>query len=801
MFSISANITGYFLRRLPQHLFTIGLVLAVLAGPGRIAARDLGRVSGYLRDGGSGEPLRYANVVLEGTGLGAASDVHGRYLIMDIPAGNYRLKVMMLGYATKVQELVMTPGADLRLDLELAVEAISIEGVTVTADRVRFEQVVEVSRVNLSLREIKATPALMEADLFRTLQLMPGVRATNDFSSALVVRGGSPDENLILLDGIEVYNPFHLGGIFSTFNTDALAEAEFMAGGFPGQYGNRNSSVLEITSKEGNSKGGRFFKNSQLGRYWNLSQAQGEISLLSSKLLLEGPILNGSWMVAWRRTYYDQLANLYYWYKDQDPLGSYYFRDLHGKVIYNFSPTDRLILATYQGRDFAFIEVDGDESDVGLNLNWGNTTRSAQWRHVPNSRFVSVLSLANTRYDWDLNVGITQRDTLAGETSTDIIQTVELRDWTLKERLDWFVNANHTITTGFELKALSMGILQQFGDITFIDQEQNPYILSAFLQDRWELNPRLSVQPGLRLSKYELHNQLYLEPRLGFKFMITDDLALKGSWGVYKQFLVTNSSEDAILNFVDFWLPVPKANRAQSAQHFIVGLEQWIGAGFYTSLEAYYKPYDNILDTNPRNDPAREDDDFIEGSATAYGIELLIKKSTGRLSGWLGYTYARLEKEVDFNNDGEIVWADGERYSPKYDQPHTLNVVAAYRLTKKNSFGLTVSLSSGQPYTPVWGKTYTQSGMGDFLNPYADLQTIPGRKNSARIPTYFRLDVSWTRDVRWFWVDGKFKLQVINATNHFNTLIYFWDHARSPSEVTAVGMFPFLPSISWEFQL
>ncbi|MCH7939890.1 MAG: TonB-dependent receptor [Candidatus Marinimicrobia bacterium] len=801
MFSISANITGYFLRRLPQHLLTIGLVLAVLACPDPIAAQDLGRVSGYLRDGGSGEPLRYANVVLEGTGLGAASDVHGRYLIMDIPPGNYRLKVMMLGYATEAQELVMTPGADLRLDLELAVEAISTEGVTVTAERVRFEQVVEVSRVNLSLREIKATPALMEADLFRTLQLMPGVRATNDFSSALVVRGGSPDENLILLDGIEVYNPFHLGGIFSTFNTDALAEAEFMAGGFPSPYGNRNSSVLEITSKEGNSKGGRFFKNSQLGRYWNLSQAQGEISLLSSKLLLEGPILNGSWMLAWRRTYYDQLANLYYWYKDQDPLGSYYFRDLHGKVIYNFSPTDRLILATYQGRDFAFIEVDEDESDVGVNLNWGNTTRSAQWRHVPNSRFVSVLSLANTRYDWDLNVGITQRDTLAGETSTDIIQTVELRDWTLKERLDWFVNANHTITTGFELKALSMGILQQFGDITFIDQEQNPYILSAFLQDRWELNPRLSVQPGLRLSKYELHNQLYLEPRMGFKFMVTDDLALKGSWGIYKQFLFTNSSEDAILNFVDFWLPVPKANRAQSAQHFIVGLEQWIGAGFYTSLEAYYKPYDNILDTNPRNDPAREDDDFIEGTATAYGIELLIKKSTGRLSGWLGYTYARLEKEVDFNNDGEIVWADGERYSPKYDQPHTLNVVAAYRLTKKNSFGLTVSLSSGQPYTPVWGKTYTQSGMGDFLNPYADLQTIPGRKNSARIPTYFRLDVSWTRDVRWFWVDGKFKLQVINATNHFNTLIYFWDHSRSPSEVTAVGMFPFLPSLSWEFQL
>ncbi|MEE9466502.1 MAG: TonB-dependent receptor, partial [Candidatus Neomarinimicrobiota bacterium] len=451
--------------------------------------------------------------------------------------------------------------------------------------------------------------------------------------------------------------------------------------------------------------------------------------------------------------------------------------------------------------DFAFLEIDEDDGALGLDLNWGNITSSAQWRHVPNSRFVSMLSLAYTRYDWDLDIGFTQKDSLQGEISTDIIQTVDLRDWTLKERLDWFVNSKHTITTGFELKTLGMGVSMSVGSIKFIDQEQKPYILSGYLQDKWELGPRLNVQPGLRFSKYELHNQLYLEPRLGFKYMLNVDLALKGSWGVYKQFLFTNSSEDDILNFVDFWLPVPKYNRAQSAQHFIIGLEQWIGAGFYASIEAYYKPYDNVLDTNPANNPGREDDDFVEGTGTAYGIELLIKKSTGKLSGWLGYTYARLEKEIDFNNDDQVVWADGEKYRPKYDQPHTLNLVANYQLNLKHSFGLIISLSSGQPYTPVWGKTYTQSGMGDFRNPYANLRTIPGRKNAARIPNYFRMDASWSKTVHWFKLDGKFKIQVINITNNFNTLIYVWDHSESPSGVTKVGMFPILPSMSWEFKL
>ena len=789
---------SYFPRFVCQAL-TI-LILVSLQVP--LLAQSTGRISGYLRDAATGEPLQYANVVLIDTDLGSATNVHGFYVIVGIPPGDYTLKVMMLGYESLEREVSLAPGGDLRLDAELSVEALVAEQIVVTADRVRFEEMVEASRVNLTLREIKTTPAFVEADLFRTLQLMPGVQSASDFSSALVVRGGSPDENLILLDGIEVYNPYHLGGIFSTFNADALANAEFMPGGFPSQYGNRNSSVLEITSREGNSKGARLFKDREIGKYWNLSQLQGEISLLSSKFLAEGPIHNGSWMFAWRRTYYDQLIDLYYFlYRDDEPLGGYYFRDIHGKVIYNLSPTDRLVFATYNGRDFARVDIEQETDAIVVDLNWGNRTHSAQWRHVPNSRFISLFSVANTRYDWDFYVGVTQTDTAVGSVGTDIEQSVGLNDWTVKEQLEWFANSEHTVTGGFEVKTLGMHLRQSIGDLTIFSREQNPYIFALYAQDRWKPGPRFSLQAGLRLTRFQLHPGFYLEPRVGMKYFLTDDLSFKASWGIYKQFLFTASSDDEFLNFVDFWLPVPRENDPQSARHYIIGLEQWIGEQFFTSLVAYYKPYANVLDINPHGDPSIEEDDFVEGTGAAWGIEFLAKKSLGKLTGWLGYTYARLEKRVDFNSDGIVVPAAGEVYHPKYDRPHTLNAVLSYRIGKKRTLGLTVSLASGQPYTPVWGKVYSQSSFGSATHPYDNLITLPGRKNSARLPDYFRSDISWTRDIRLFRLDGKFKFQVINFTNHFNVLLYFWDHSESPSGVSAISMFPILPTFGVEFKL
>ncbi|NHZ86437.1 MAG: TonB-dependent receptor [Planctomycetia bacterium] len=770
------------------------------------AQSNIGRVGGYLKDATTGEPIMYANVVLEGTDIGTASDNFGYYVITNIPIGEHNLKIMMMGYKTESLIINILANDDQRRDFELSTAVISGEEVTVTAERQRFEEKVEVSRVNLGLREIKNAPAFVEADLFRTLQLLPGVTSTNDFSSALIVRGGSADENLILLDGIELYNPYHLGGVFSTFNANAISDAEFIAGGFPANFGNRVSSVLQITSKEGNSKNGKYFSEKDFGRYWDLSQVQGEVSLLSSKILAEGPLYKGSWMWSYRRTYFDKLAGLYYRIKPNtsDVDWKYYFWDTQGKLIHNLSPKNRLTFSTYLGRDVLSLNLGDINDKINFDWDWGNFTNSLQWRYVPNSRFLSTFSIANTDFQFDVNLNFSEQDSAGNSQTNQIIVFNEITDWTAKEKIDWFISNKNTLTTGFEYKQLGMQFKFGIDDITYFDHNQKPSILSFYLQDRWQIASSLTLQPGLRISKYELHDEYYIEPRFGFKYLLNENLALKGAWGKYKQFLFTTNDDNAVLNIVDFWQPIPKNYKAKSLQQYILGIEQWIGNGYYISLESYYKPYDNVLTNNPNNNPVDENDDYIEGTAKVYGIEFLLRKNSGKLTGWIGYSYIYNRQQFDFNSDGTITEKFGEVFAPHSDQPHTLNIVANYIINKKNNFGLTLSNSSGRPYTPTVGYTYTQNlsrgpgGSDTYNNPYGNLIELTGLKNSVRYPMYLRIDISWIHKIAPFGWDGKFKFQIINVTNYFNTLLYEWD--LKDKTVTAVGMFPFFPSIGIEFK-
>ncbi|HDR04004.1 MAG TPA: TonB-dependent receptor, partial [Candidatus Marinimicrobia bacterium] len=757
----------------------------------------------YIRAAQNGEPLAYANIVVLGSDYGAAADVQGYYVIPNLPAGTYTLKVMMLGYQSAEKEVEIKNRSDLRFDFELPVEALQTETVTVTAERTRFENKVEVSRVNLSSLEIKRAPAFIEADLFRSLQLLPGISAQNDFSSALIVRGGSPDENLILLDGTEVYNPYHIGGIFSTFNSDAISDAEFLAGGFPAEYGGRISSVLNITTKEGNSREGFITNKTPLAPYWDMSHIKGEINILSSKILAEGPIYKGSWIYSYRRTYFDKVAQIYYWTKDEPQNWIYFFQDAQFKLISDLSHQHRLTFSSYGGNDqLNFILGENTAFKIDFDWIWGNNTSSLNWRWVPNSKFFNNLSIAKTKYDFDVNLVFTSIDSIAGEASDQIIVKNTISDWTIKEKLDWYLSEAHTISLGMTYKTLGMSFNQKFGNITFFDQEQEPHIIDGFIQDKWQINPLFSVQPGLRLSKYELHKKLYLQPRLGLKYRLTENFTLKGSWGIYNQFLfTTNDEENEILRVVDFWEPIPKHMPAQENQHFIAGIEKWFGEGFTGSIELYYKPYKTALDLNPANNPGDDSDDFIAGTGEASGIELLLKKTGGDLTGWIGYSYSNVTKKIDFNGDGFILREDGEIFNPQYDRPHTVNIVASYSINQSNAFSLTISGSSGQPYTPILGKVFSQSNFGSLKNPYESLKNIEGLRNSARYPYYFRVDLGFVREQKLWNIDSKLKFQIINLTNHYNVLLYQWDHDRSPSKVTAFSMFPIVPSFGWEFEL
>ncbi len=761
--------------------------------------KNSGRINGFLRDAETGEPLLYANVSLKNSGIGAATNNTGYYIITNIPAGNYTLQIMMMGYERTEKEISVVGGLEERHDFEIKPASIEGEEVIVTGDRQRFEKEIEVSAVSLSMRDVKTMPAFVEADIFRTIQLLPGVQASSDFSSALVVRGGSPDENLIMLDGIEIYNPFHLGGVFSTFNADAIADAEFLAGGFPAKYGNRISSVLSITGREGNSKNHKLFKDKKLGQFVDVSQVRGEVNLLSSKLLAEGPLYRGSWMLSGRRTYFDQVARLYYWYNDEPMEWKYYFYDVQGKIVQNINSTNQLILSHYAGQDKISFDLGRSDNEVNFNWDWGNTTNSALWRWIPNSKVVSKLSFANTSYEFDVNMELTATDTSGQSSSTSFVIFNKIDDWTLKESLEFFISNEHTFTTGLEIKDLGIDFELAQGDQKLLDQHQKNMIYSGIVQERWQPNPVIMMQTGLRISKYSAHDNLYYEPRLGFKYLLSTNIALKGAWGKYNQFLFTAQDEDAILSIVDFWNPIPENYKAKSVEHFILGIEQWIGEGWFTSLEGYYKPYSNTLVINPNQNFLNQDDDYTEGTAEIYGAEVLLKKNSGKLTGWLGYSYMKSTQNFDFNGDGDIIESDGEIYSSKYDQPHSLNLVVNYALNKKNSFGLTVTNSSSNLYTPTVGSVYTQNGAFELANPYTNQTDLMGTRNSARYPDYFRMDVSYSRQITPFGIDGLFKIQVINTTNHFNTFVYNWDFEAGTVE--GIGMFPFFPTFGIEFKL
>jgi len=758
-------------------------------------------INGFIKDKETGEPLPYANVYLKNTQFGAASDVHGYYVITGIPDGEYTIVVSMIGYEQVEKTIHVRPGAETRFDFEVLPKAIEAGEVVVTAEKIRFEKDVEISRTNISFREIRSIPAFVEADVFRTIQQLPSVTSQNDFNSALIVRGGSPDENLVMVDGAEIYNPFHLGGLFSTFNADAISDAEFLSGGYPAEYPGRLSSVLSITSKEGNSRQGKLFKNRKFGEYWDISSVKGAVSLLSSKAMAEGPFYKGAWILSGRRTYFDIMADLAGKGRDW----AYYFWDNQFKIFSDLNKQNRITFSTFNGRDVLNFNFDEDDFDTKIDFDWdwGNNSASLKWRFIPNSKFLSEFILTRSSFDFDVDLNISKIDSATGRRNNlNFVVTNGIKDISATEKLTWFISPRHTLTMGATLKNLDMAFNLEVDRVNFFNIKQKPNVFSTFIQDKWEINNRLSVQLGLRGSKYELHKKIYLDPRFGFKYLLTDNLSLKGSWGRFNQFLFTSNHENEVLRIVDFWEPVPKEFDAISNQHFIGGIEKWFDHGFTGSIEVYYKPYSNVLTVNPNNDPGIENDEFISGKGRVWGVELLLKKTTGKFKGWLGYSYSSIERRFDFNSDGVIQKTDNEFseiYEPIFSKPHSLNLVINYQMNQKNQLSFSWTVSSGQPYTPVVGKVY--HGNGNPGDPYSELINISGRRHSSRFPTYIRGDIAWHRDISFFGLKGKFHLQVMNFTNHFNVLTYLWDHDESPSEVRAIGMFPIFPSLGFEFKL
>ena len=768
-------------------------------------------ISGFVRDKSTGEPLPYTNVIILENQMGTSADVNGYYILPKMTSGSYTLRLMMIGYQTVEKKIEITT-QNIRIDFELEPAAIDLEQVTVSAERMRFENRVDVSRVNLTNQDIRRAPAFIEADVFRTLQLLPSVNASNDFNAALIVRGGSPDENLILLDGAEVYNPYHIGGVFSTFNADMISDTEFLAGGFPAQFGGRLSSVLQITAREGNSKNGRLPDSNPIKKYWDYSKISGDISLLSSKFVAEGPLYNGSWMISGRRTYFDQFVNLYYKYNlDKEPPFNYYFWDTHIKFKTSPNKYNQFVYSQFSGKDDLFLSIGGgDFPGIDFSWDWGNSTKSLIWKFIPNSNYFIENNLSRTDYRFNVDFAIdfnpdTSNTNNEEMSETDVDLSLDINnivsDVSFDQTLNIFLSDLVTLKTGWEYKVLYMDYFESFAGVDRVNLSSEPSITSFFLTSTWQPFLKLHLNTGFRFSKFSHYDDNLINPRIGVKFNPIPDLALKVSWGKYSQFLYTINQEDELLRIVDFWQPIPKGREPQQSEHLIIGSEYWISEGNIFSLELYTKSYNNIYDLNPKVEGSDiEQTIALSGIGISYGLEILYRMKKNKLSGWISYAYARIEREVDLNTDG-IIWEEKEVYPAKYDKPHTFNSVLSYQLSKKNEIGISTIFSSGQTYTPVIGKVHQAGQYGSLENPYLHFGNIYGARNSGRYPDYFRIDISFARESILWGLKGKWKFQIINLTNHYNVLLYNWNHQASPSQVAAYSMFPIILTFGWEFSL
>jgi len=848
---------------LPGCRSTFGLLLILICLSSSLQSAV---ISGFVRDESNGEPLSFANVMLSGTEIGAATGQDGYYVITNVPAGSYTLAVTYIGFRSEEQQIQLSESEALRLDIRLQRAAVSGETVTVTAERERFRREVTSSQISLDQRSIEAAPSFVEADVFRALQMLPGVQALNDFSPALYVRGSTPDQNLIMLDGITVYNPMHLGGIFSTFNTDAIKEADFYAGGFAAEYGGRMGSILNIINREGNTES---FSGS------------GNVSLLSSKLTAEGPLrfgslslsdpnsspadspVRGSWMLAGRRTYFDVLINTFYrkyvkpnYSADEqqnmpDKIFPYYFYDLQGKINLDLGSDHRLTWSSFYGDDVLAYDYDNSYSsdddvyygmdenyryesrdDLVFDWRWGNFTNSLSWRWLLSPELVLKTYVAQSRFRFNVDMdndyeysSTSAVDTVFSATEFNLNIYDRVKDRTVRSSVTWKPVSQHSLDAGFEFKSVNFGLAMifdvkdQYNDYheSFRDSimfmESRTAESAFYLQDSWQISALLSLQTGLRSTYFQPRNSWHHDPRFALKYYLTDKLSVKLSQGRYHQFLTVANPPDENLRFLDIWFGIPEDKLIPWADHSIFGIEYLSEGDILFRAETYYKHFSHLLtlkpselisidpDGAPTIDPFNE---FWDTDAFAYGQEFLIKKISGRLRGWTGYTYSVTKRRYEGQD-----W-----YFPKYDRTHTLNLVGDLQISKELHVSSALSYSTGNPYTPIIGRieSFRDDSWTDAGSWTSDAGFLYGDRHSDRFPDYFRLDIAIKNRKETSYGYREWYFQVLNATNHQNVFSYVYRNAdewgffetqssrRSGVERAAIPMFPFMPTFGFKFE-
>jgi hypothetical protein len=766
----------------------VGLLL-LLIGTLHAAAQQKLTVSGTVRDLSTGEQLIGATIqVPELKGTGTVTNEYGFYSLT-LPAGNYTLEVTYSGYAMQKQSIALQKG--MKLDIKLGSSARELKEVVVSSQAKNSNVTAAQTGVEkLDIKDIKDIPVLFgERDVLKTLQLLPGVKSAGEGNSGFYVRGGSADQNLILLDEAPVYNASHLLGFFSTFNSDAIKNVTMYKGNMPAQYGGRLSSVLDVKMNDGD--------NENFG-------VSGGLGLISSKLQVEGPIVKkkSSFLVTARRTYADAFLKLS---KDSTINNNkLYFYDINAKANYNFSDKDQVYLSGYFGKD---------KIGVGsvFGIDWGNTTGTLRWNHIFNDKLFSNTSLIYSKYNYTISIR-------SGATDFDIISRIQ--DWNLKQEFQLFSNPRNSIRFGFNsiYHTITPGEIRSSGINIKSSALQKRYSWenALFVNNDWKATSRLNVNYGIRATTfsvlgsgdfYNFNNKgdavdtthykngefvktyFNIEPRISLAYILNPASSIKASYARNTQnlHLLSNATSS---NPTDRWVPSSNVIKPEIADQVALGYYRNFADNHYEfSVEGYYKNMQNQIDYRDAADiygNETVEGQLLFGKGRAYGIEFYVKKKYGRFTGWIGYTLSRTEKQIDGINNGD--W-----YAAKQDRTHDISVVGIYKLSKKWTVSGTWVYNTGNAVTFPSGK-YNSGGQTVFY--YTE-------RNGYRMPAYHRLDLGATmqlRERKRFSSELSFSLY--NAYGRENAYsIEFRDNPDNHAETQAVQttLFRWVPSISYNF--
>jgi len=719
-------------------------------------------VNGFVRDKSNGESLPSANVMIKDLRIGTVTNMEGYFVLPDLPVGIFTVQVSLLGYKTEVFQVNTADSQSVTRTIQMKSESIQEKEVVVTGDQLKEQKTIQTSYLSLKGPELSSMPYVGEADVFRALKVLPGVKAVSEISSGLFVRGGSADQNLILLDGTVVYNPSHLFGFFSTFNNDAIKDVELMKGGYPAEYGGRLSSVLDVTNIDGDRVN---------------THGKGSVSLISTRLTGEGPIGNGSWFLSGRRTYFDQFVKLANLDTGKYALPLYYFYDANMKLNQDLGLNDKISFVGYFGKDILNYKM--GRGELKLDMNWGNTTVSGKWTHVFSPTVFSNFNMTYSKY---------LAHTRMGFSGFDYTQENSIRDLSLKGDINFYSTNDHLVKFGFWLSQYRITYLEQAGEGDTYEFISNSNQISLYAQDEWNASPLLKLQTGVRAEYQTLTHSTKVGPRFSTRYFLNENLALKFATGVYYQYLNAIPIGDASgFSPFDVWVPIDEKMKPSRSIDFVLGLETEPIHNHPLTIEGYYKTYKDVLYWI--GEPTRTkniNELFYIGTGRAFGTELFFQRRLGSLTGSISYTLAWTYRTFPELNSGK-------EFMPKYDRRHDLSVVGNYQLSEKWKLGFVFTYSTGQSFTAGIARYAIQTPVGNME------QILPGDLYNYRLPPYHRMDVSITKRTTIFGLKGSWYIQIYNIYDRKNVWFRGFDTQKNPTEVTDITLLPIIPTFGIDF--